>query len=209
MIREIGDRNSELWLLGDSNPKNWDTALSTPFDPRHPAIHSIWTPILNSVQDHVYRTNRLRIDTSDLYIRNAIENPDLKPKDRENEWSQAVEGEVQNLRNLLDEFGPKFIFSFGAFSFEFARRALHEEPKRPHSFWGAKNMGEEFRRRIQTFDLARVNIFPLLHVSIARRFLQSHNYYSAEVGGNYFDHVAGHLSHVLLMNSDELDIWIK
>lgn len=73
MKKEVGSRNSDIWLLGDSNPKNWQKVLKTPLDPRHPARHNIWTPVLEVIQDRVFRTCRCRVDTSQIYVRNAVE----------------------------------------------------------------------------------------------------------------------------------------
>jgi hypothetical protein len=42
----VGDPDFPIWLLGDSNPKGWQSVLETPLDPRHPARHNIWTPVL-------------------------------------------------------------------------------------------------------------------------------------------------------------------
>lgn len=73
MDRETGDPHFPIWLLGDSNPRNWENHLKTPLDPRHPARHNIWTPILDEIQDRLFRRLRMRLDTSKMYIRNAIE----------------------------------------------------------------------------------------------------------------------------------------
>jgi hypothetical protein len=32
---EVGNKEFPVWLLGDSNPKNWQDVLITPLDPRH------------------------------------------------------------------------------------------------------------------------------------------------------------------------------
>lgn len=90
MLQEAGERNFPLWLLGDSNPKNWADKLNKPLDPRHPAIHNIWTPIIDSIQDKVYRENCLRVETTELYIRNALENANEKPNNNEKIWSNQT-----------------------------------------------------------------------------------------------------------------------
>jgi hypothetical protein len=104
MERESGSRNFPLWLIGDSNPKNWHEQLSFPLDSRHPARHNIWTPILDIMQDRVYREAGLRIETRELYVRNAIEDASLKPANTASVWSAAVEQEVHHLAQLLTEY---------------------------------------------------------------------------------------------------------
>jgi len=207
--KEIGDKRSEIWLLGDSNPKNWYSRLETPLDPRHPARHSIWTPILDNTQDKVYRKGRYRIDSSFFYTRNAIEDPSQKPPSNRTEWNPFVDNEIARFGEVIRTFNPRFILSFGAFSFEFARRSMNEEPRRRYSYWGARKLGGEFRKRVTRFTMERVNVLPLLHVSIARgKFLKSHEYYCAEQGANYFDYVANFISELLLLHGDSLGVWI-
>jgi hypothetical protein len=145
-----------------------------------------------------------------LYIRNAVEDPYSKPDGGELEWSDEVMDEIGELSLLLDTHCPQFLLSFGAFSFEFARRALKEMPISKHSQWGAKNLGEAFRNRISYFDPKSVNLLPLLHVSIARgRFIQSHDYFTDVKGGNYFQHAAELISDAMITHSNNLDIWVE
>jgi hypothetical protein len=210
MIRETGSREFPLWLLGDSNPKNWAKVLATPLDPRHPARHSIWTPILDIIQDRVYRQSQLRVDTSNLFVRNAIGDPGNKPKGNEPEWSKQVQGDIQSYKTVLTESQPIFIFSFGAFAYEFARRALGEWPNYSHDYWGAERLGDDFRQRISSFLPERTNIFPLLHVSIARgKFIESHEYFCEhKKGANYFEYVGVQIANLMLSHRDHLKIWI-
>lgn len=210
MKSEIGDRSFPIWLLGDSNPKNWQQILATPLDSRHPARHSIWTPVLDVIQDQAFRSARKRVDTSSIYIRNAIENPFDKPSESQNSWSEPLEQMNRELRQLLYENKPVFVFCFGAFSFEFARRALDQNPKRHFGYWGAKQLGIEFRQRINEFDLIRINALPLLHTSISRgRFIESHNYFTEQTGGNYFEFAGNQIADLLLSHCQKLKIWIE
>lgn len=210
MKSEIGDKNFPIWLIGDSNPKNWQDILESPLDPRHPARHSIWTPVLDAIQDRVYRECRKRVDTSSIYIRNAIENPFDKPADNKNIWDKSVELTNRDLHQTFNQFCPEIVFCFGAFSFEFSRRALDQNPKHPFGYWGAKQLGIEFRQRIQEFDPSKINLFPLLHTSISRgRFFESHNYFTDQKGGNYFEYVGNHIATTLLKHDQQLKIWIE
>jgi hypothetical protein len=210
MIREIGSRDFPIWLLGDSNPQNWATSLETPLDPRHPARHSIWTSVLDVIQDRVYRQSHLRVDVSNLYIRNAIGDPINKPRGNMLTWSTPVVIEKEYFKNIVKESRPTLVFCFGAFSYEFARRSLSEKNIHPHGYWGAKRLGDDFRMRVKGFDLSKTNIIPLLHVSIARgKFMESHSYFCAPNYTNYFDYVGMQIAEILLKYYRELPIWIN
>src|SRR5512147_2716135 len=113
MKHEIGNRSFPIWLLGDSNPKNWQEILEAPLDPRHPARHSIWTPVLDVIQDRVFRERRYRVDTSSIYIRNAIEQPENKPPENIALWNSALEQGIDDLHQALELHRPALVFSFG------------------------------------------------------------------------------------------------
>jgi hypothetical protein len=170
MLRETGDRSFPIWLLGDSNPPQWEARLSAPFDPRHPVIHNIWKPVADVVQDGVCRGARLRVDTRRLYVRNAIASSSIKPRDTRPEWSDPVVSEVNGFRDPVDQSRPAVVFSFGAFAFEFGRRAFGE-PKRAWGLWRTKQLGEQFRNRCAAFRPDRVTLIPLLPSVHQRRRL--------------------------------------
>ena len=211
MQRESGTPSFPLWLLGDSNPPNWAHLLLTPLDPRHPARHNIWTPVLDTMQDVLYRAARLRINTADLYIQNAIADPGSKPATTATTWPDAVTQDVQTYATaIVVTTRPTIIFSFGAFAFEFARRAI--EPSyhpRGYGCWGARTLGEEFIQRIEHFSPETTNVLPLLHATIARRwFLESHAYFTRDTTANYFTFTGERIASVLLKYRDQLPIWI-
>lgn len=210
MKEDIGQAKFPVWLIADSNPGHWESILEAPLDPRHPVRHNIWTAILDVVQDKVYRASRLRLDSSRLYIRNAVDNAAKRPKPTEIQWVGQVQGDIIHLRRLIDESKPVVVFCFGAFAFEFVRRAMGEEDCRKFSQWGARELGAEFRRRMETFTIGRTNIIPLLHRSISGgKFIQSHNYFCGPEGGNYFERVGGNIADKLLQHKDRLPIWIE
>lgn len=209
MDRQVGDPAFPLWLLGDSNPPQWEASLQTPLDPRHPVRHNIWTSVLDVIQDRVYRQTRDRLDTTSIYIRNAVADPGIKPKGSALEWPPAATAEVEALGTLLERHRPVLLLSFGAFSFEFARRALRQEPVRNYGHWGARTLGQEFRCRIAVFDPRSVNALPLLHITIARgKFRESHDYFCGLPGGNYFEHVGLAIADTLVKYRDQLPIWV-
>jgi hypothetical protein len=210
MKREVGDRNFPIWLLGDSNPEQWQESLATPFDPRHPIRHNIWTSVLDVIQDNVFRAKKIRVETKTLFIRNAVENPLIKPKPTDIEWGKKVEIEIAELREIILTYKPKLLLSFGAFSFEFARRSHGQEPKRNYSYWGSEKLGVEFRQRINEFDPNKINILPLLHRSVSGgKFIQSQNNFCNKKGANYFEYVGISIEEKLLQFQYDLDIWVK
>ena len=210
MKREFGSKKFPIWLIGDSNPESWANVLNYPLDPRHPARHNIWTPILDGIQEQVFLADGRRVATDQLYARNAVQAKGDKPLDTEIEWQPGLLKEVRNFAKLLTSYTPKLVFTFGAFAFEFARRSLKENPEGKTRGWTAKRLGQEFRQKVKDFDPEEINIFPLLHVSIARgRFLESHNYFTGREGGNYFDYVAKEIAPLLLGHKHVLPIWVQ
>ena len=190
-----------IWLIGDSSPARWEADLDDPLDSRHPARHNIWTPILDGMQSHLYSSIRARLDTDDLYIRNAVHYAREKPGGQLIEWSSRLEEEIRELGRLLVAHSPMLVLSFGAFAFEFARRSRDEIPKRAFGYWSTERLGRQFRQRMEEFTTDEINLVPLLHVSIARRyFLESHRKFTQVEGGNYFEHVAQEIAECLCRN---------
>lgn len=209
MEKEVGNKDYAIWLLGDSNPKNWQDILVTPLDPIHPARHSIWTSVLDVIQDRVFRLCRTRVDTSSIYIRNAIEDPNRKPTSNTVVWKEDMVLSIDELSDLLTQHHPILLVCFGAFSFEFARRALKQEPKQAFGNWGAESLGIQFRQRISEFEPKSINVLPLLHTSISRgKFIESHNYFSGQKGGNYFEFVGNAIADKLIQYKSDFHIWI-
>ena len=166
--------------------------------------------MLDAIQDRVHRKTRQRLDTTSIYIRNAVSDRATKPGGSELDWPEAANREVQGLQSLLESRKPTLLISFGAFSFEFARRALREEPRQRYSHWSSKGLGEEFPRRIGCFDPRSVNAVCLLHASIARgRFIQGHDQFCGEPGANYFERVGLAIADVLIRHRDQLPIWVQ
>ena len=199
MKDSVGDPKFPIWLIGNSPPKNWVDKLETPLDPRHSARHSIWTSVADPMQDRLYRQGKLRLDTSRPYIRNA--------KLSLNEDTQLSQ---ERLRKLLDKYRPNLVLTFGANAFMTALSASGETAQKDYKT--TKLLGEQFRSRIEKYDEHRVNIIPLLHVSIARgRFLEGHRDFVGAYWGlppNYFDYVGTKLADLLLAKFSDKQIWI-
>ena len=202
MKKESGDKNFPIWLLGDSNPPQWEKELQVPLDSRHPIRHNIWTSVIDVVQDRVFRELGKRIETENIFIRNAVENVAHKPKANEVVWNPKVSQEVDDFGVDIQKYRPRIIFSFGAYAFEFARRANHELPNNQFGHWGAKELGNEFKQRMDVFDASKTNIIPLLHRSISGgKYLESHNQFCFwQANPNYFQIVGNRIADVLVLN---------
>ncbi|MFZ4402034.1 MAG: hypothetical protein ACOYO1_18540 [Bacteroidales bacterium] len=194
MNREIGNPKFPIWLLGDSEPFKWKDLLEDPFDDRHPIVHNIWTSIIDKIQDRIYRQNNFRINTKDIFIRNAVANSITKPKNNLQIWTNNIDLQIEltDYQKMIELYHPKLIISFGSFAFEFGRRCLKENPEYPFIYWGAKNLGKEFFIRSKGENCPI--LLPLLHRSIAGgKFLESHKYFcetSDLNDSNYFNYVA-------------------
>lgn len=64
--------------------------------------HNIWTSIIDIIQDEIYRKLRRRIDTKNIYIRNAIGDPDTKPRDDQVIWDENIEYELNCLKSRIN-----------------------------------------------------------------------------------------------------------
>ncbi|EGW39543.1 MULTISPECIES: hypothetical protein [unclassified Desulfosporosinus] len=189
--RESGDRANPIWLV---------------VNPKHPAVrHNIWTPALAEIQDKVYREIHTRIDTTNIYIRNAVSNSAIVPNTL-NWWGAEVAKEIEEFREIVLEHKPKLLISFGAFPFEFLRRVYEIKPEKGPKYWGTSNLGDEFGRSIENFDINKTNRIPLLRRVISSgKFIEDHNYY----GQNYFHYVGTKIAEKIIENKESLNIWIE
>lgn len=209
MNKEIGQKSFDVWILGDSNPKNWESDLFSPFDSRHPIRHNIITSVFDIIQEYVYLNGRLRVDSRKIYIRNAVEDAFIKPKSNDLKWSDKTNQEIRLFQFELYNYSPKFLLTFGAFSFEFARRCQNETEK-AYNYWTTKQLGNEFFNRTVNFDLSKINIIPLLHRSIAGgKFLVSHNSFCNKQNANYFEEIGLTIGLIFYNNFKSLNIWCK
>jgi hypothetical protein len=205
MQKFTGDPKFSIWLIGDSPPETWVNKLDTPLDPRHPARHNIWTSVADVMQDRLYRQRRLRLDTSRLYIRNAMSQPlsTFITEEQVHQWQEE-------LKEMFDKYNPSIVLTFGVSAFMMALFASGESAEK--FFTTTKLLGEQFRSRIEKYDGSKVNIIPLLHTSIARgKFLEGHRDFVGTYGSkspNYFDYVGTKLADLLLAKLSDKPIWI-
>ncbi|MGC7872506.1 hypothetical protein ACPUYX_13375 [Desulfosporosinus sp. SYSU MS00001] len=192
--QETGDRGYPIWLL---------------VNPKHPAVrHNIWTPVLAEVQDKVFRVLHSRIDTSNIYIRNAVRVSELVPNTL-NWWGVEVAEEIEIFKEIAAESKPKIIISFGAFPFEFLRRVYQIKPEKGPKFWSTANLGQEFGKAINNFDITKTNRIPLLRRVIeTAKFTVDPNYSGPKDGETYFHYVGTKIADKIIEHKDNLDIWI-
>ncbi|MFA5077956.1 MAG: hypothetical protein WC541_00550 [Dehalococcoidia bacterium] len=204
MKGSTGDPEFPIWLIGDSPPKTWVHKLDTPLDPRHPARHNIWTSVADPLQDRLFRQSKLRLDTSQLYIRNAFDDPFDTSTQEQKEISQGT------LKDLINKHRPSLVLTFGVFAFMQTLYAASENPQKLYKTTAL--LGEQFRDRINNYDDCKVNILPLLHASIARgRFLEAHRDFlgvEVKICSNYFDYVGHELADLLLARFIDKSVWI-
>jgi hypothetical protein len=200
-LKPRGTETSPIWLIGDSDPKNWrHPKMEFVFDDRHPTIHNIWTSIIYKIQKKVYNQESKMIDDEKFYIRNAIEDAGMKPKSKDRLWDDSTIGvaksnylasQMNDMKGLINKYEPKMIITFGAFAFEFIRRC-NELTNYPFRKWSVKELRKEFINSINNKKI----IIPLLHRSISMGFfLSSHEQFSHDSiednpNGNYFKYVS-------------------
>jgi hypothetical protein len=160
--------SSPIWLLADSRPRR--VVTHEPLDPRHPTRHAIWTPILDHVQGRIFAECARRLDTSNFYIRNAVECADDK------KVRPVVDQAVLRFREMAISNRPMMILCFGQFAFELARRACDQTSSADELWgkWSVEGLGREFHRRITKISPEETTALPLLHAIVARRFEDCH-----------------------------------
>jgi hypothetical protein len=195
MKRELGNRTYPIWLL---------------VNPKYPAVHhDIWRPVLDEVQDRVFRELQTRIETSNIYIRSAVNEGRIVPNTL-NWWGREVAKEIELYREIVHEHKPKMLISFGAFPFEFARRVYEVKPEKGPKAWSSAILRDEFEKSMENFDINQTNRIPLLRRVIASdNFIETRNFLSRTDRETYFQHVGTKIAEKIIENKDNLDIWIK
>ncbi|AET67380.1 hypothetical protein Desor_1741 [Desulfosporosinus orientis DSM 765] len=195
MKRELGDRNYPIWLL---------------INPKYPAVrHDIWRPILDEIQDRVFRELHTRIDVSNMYIRSAVGEGGIVPNTL-NWWGKEVAREIDYYREIVNEHKPKILISFGAFPFEFARRVFEIKPEKGPKAWSTAILKEEFDKSMENFNINQTNRIPLLRRVVATdRLIENKDILIPTDRENYFQYVGSTLAEKIIENKDHFDIWIS
>ena len=195
MNNESGERSFPIWLL--LNPKH------------HDVRRSIWTPIIDEIQDKIYREIETRIDTTNIYIRNAINDCGKVPNTL-NWWTPEVAKEIELFRESVLEYMPIILITFGAFPFEFVRRVFNLKPEKGPKYWSNSNLESEFERAIENFDINQTNRIPFLRqVNASSRLVEVYNYFNNMDNNTYFRNVGTKMAEKIIENKDSLKIFIK
>ena len=195
MKQESGERAYPIWLL---------------VNPKHPAVrYNIWTPVLDKIQDRIFREIHTRVDTTNIFIRNAVSDCGIVPNTL-NWWRPEVAKEIVLFREIVLEHKPKILISFGAFPFEFLRRVYEIKPEKGPKYWGTSNLDDEFRKAIENFDINKTNRIPLRRRLIASsNDLEAHNCFDRKGSENYYYDIGSKIAEKIIENKDNLNIWIK
>jgi len=117
----------------------------------------------------------------------------------------------ETLKEMFNKYKPSIVLTFGVQAFLLTLLAAGEPLKQPLTT--TKFLGEQFRRRIEKYDDHKVNVIPLLHVSIARgKFLEAHRDFVGADGQtppNYFEYVGTKLADLLLTKLSDKLIWVE
>jgi hypothetical protein len=220
-VEKNDDPDYPIWLLGDSPSVNYPDL--TPLDPTHPSRHTIWTPILDVIQRHLFLERGQRLDDSKLFIRNAVsdyrhklEKPKTLGAEIAKFQDKQVE-EIKELRELLNRPNkprPLLVLCFGEFAYACALRTQQEvkEILRPQDWnkWGIRGLSREFKVRIDDVQLGRVTLLPLLHASVALSFQDASRNFSGG-GGNYFEYDGREIADKLILHSQHprlTELWL-
>jgi len=175
MREESGDKSNPIWLV---------------VNPKYTVVrHNIWTPILDEIQDNIYRKLRTRIDTGKIFILNGIDDV--------------------SFRESVLEYQPKILITFGIVAYELVRRVIEVGPEVGPKYWRNTDIADEFDRSIANFDINRTNRIPLLRRVVKNgKYIAERNYYGREDGENYFRNVGAKIADKIIENQDNLKIWV-
>jgi hypothetical protein len=147
----------------------------------------------------------MRLDGTQLYTRNAVEDPN--DKNELGKLRPLTESFGQDLIKRVNSGDPHLLITFGAFSYEFAQRSCGQVPDCNWKDRRVDELGGAFRRELEKIGPNRTNILPLLHATIARgKCLQNHGQFCGPDGAklcddaepNYFEQVGDRIAAFLL-----------
>lgn len=203
MEREYYKSTSKIWLIGDSNPK-CENELNYPLDEIHPARHNIWTPIYDVIQERLFEQGA-RLDKKKLFIRNAVENAEDRCFAKTWDKSRLVD-ELIIMSKLIKDQKPILILTFGSFAYEFVRRARFKDTESPNL--KLNEIKRIFDNNVKSFDSESINVLPLLHAIVARKFNECHEAYKDEQPDNklnYFDYTGHKIADILIEHKEKFE----
>ena len=194
MEKESGDRSYPIWLL--VNPNNLDVC------------HDLWAPILDEIQDKIYRKFHTRIDPENIFIKNTVSDIGIVPK-TSNSWAAEVAKEIVMLRESVLEHQPKILITFGALTYEFVKRVLETRSEEGPKYWSTTNLGDEFERSMADFDINQTNRIPiplLRRVMKKGKSVEDRNYSSWEESEKYLRYVGAKIADRIIENKESIKI---
>ncbi|WP_407311227.1 hypothetical protein [Desulfosporosinus sp. SB140] len=191
---ETGDRSSQIWLL---------------VNPKYPDVRQdIWLPILEVIQDKMFRKLRKRIDTGRIFMKTIVSDIGVVSR-ASNMWSTEIAEEIVTLRESILEYQPKILITFGSVTYELVTRILGINQEREPKCWQTTNLGDEFQRSMENFEITGINRIPLpLRALTKGKIINEYNYFSWEDCEDYFSVVGTKIADRILENEDCLKIWI-
>src|SRR5438876_1048251 len=211
MRHESGIREFPIWLLGGTEEIKWDNIEpGLEIDPGPPPVLSMWNPIISRIQNIIFKRIKKRIDELQIHIRNAIKDINYFPNPVNKIWTPYLYNLLGEFRNLIEKHKPIILITFGAFPFEFARRAVNEEETHPWDYWSSKRLGEEFRTRLDDFSADRTNVIPLLYeTSHNGTFQIKRSNFCGDEKIDYPDYAAELIAEIILKFQKKLNIWTQ
>lgn len=188
---EFGNKSCPIWLI---------------INPKSSSVYEIWNPILDRIQDKVYRELRKRIDKQRIYIKNITSDIGIVPKNI-NGWKTEVGNDLKKLKESILEYQPKIIITFGNLTCELVNRFFKANFEDGPRFWRTTNLGTEFERSIANFNINRTNRIPLPS-RVNNSNLEENVYSGWEVSEPYLCDAALKIAAKIIENKDRLDVWI-
>jgi hypothetical protein len=189
---ESGNRASHIWLL---------------VNPKYPSIRpDIWIPILEVIQDRVYRTLHKIIDIENIFIKNTVSDLGIVSRNSVS-WSNEISQDIMALRESILENRPKIVITFGTMIYELVNRIFEIRSEKDFIYWSTTNLRHEFERSLENFDITRINRIPLPSRIMTRgKFIE--DWISWEDCENYFREIGTKIADKIIENNELLNIWI-
>lgn len=189
--KESGDRSSPIWLI---------------VNPKFPSVRQeVWIPILEVIQDMVYRKLHNRIGTEHIFIKNTLNDLGAVPKASNKEATK----EINILKESILKFQPKILITFGPLTYELINRLIEQRPEKDPGYWGSTNLELEFEHSISNFDINKINKIPLVRrIRKNGKNIEEHNCSFWEENDSYFQEVGTKIAARIIENKDSLNIWV-
>jgi len=192
--KESGDKSHPIWLL--VNP-NYLTLFQV-----------IWAPILDEIQDKIYRSLHTRIETENIYIKSTVSDIGIVPRTSNCRTAEATQ-EIIMLKKSVLEHRPKLLITFGAIAYELVKRVFEVKSQEGSKYWSSTNLSDEFERSIADFNIDQTNRIPIplpRQIMKISGFIEDRNYSSWEENETYFRNVGTKIADRIIENKDSFKI---